>query len=67
LDRKTRADASSTFYGIENVPKYAITMGIGTILSAKKIIIAAFTEGKQRIATTVIEGAVSSQYPATFL
>ncbi|CAD8092195.1 unnamed protein product [Paramecium primaurelia] len=67
LDRKTRADASSSFYGIENVPKYAITMGIGTILQAKKIIIAAFTEGKQKIASTVIEGAISSQYPATFL
>ena len=60
MDRKTRADASSSFFGIENVPKYAITMGVGTILSAKKIIIAAFTEGKQRIAQTVIEGPIST-------
>lgn len=56
LDRKTRSDAASTFYGIQNVPKYAITMGVGTILASRKIIIAAFTEGKAKIAQRVIEG-----------
>jgi glucosamine-6-phosphate deaminase len=67
LDRKTRSDASSSFFGIENVPKYAITMGVGTILKAKEIVIMAFTEGKANIAQRVIEGDVSAQYPATYL
>jgi glucosamine-6-phosphate deaminase len=50
LDRRTRNDASSDFYGIENTPRYAITMGVGTILKAKKIVIMAFNENKSRIA-----------------
>lgn len=67
MDRKTRTDAASSFYGIENVPYYALTMGVGTILKAKRIVIMAFTEGKARIARTVIEGEISTQYPATYL
>ena len=58
LDRKTRSDAASSFYGIENVPKYAITMGVSTIMAAREIFIIAFTESKSRIAQQVIEGPV---------
>jgi len=42
-------------------------MGVGTILKARQIIIMAFTEGKARIAKTVIEGEISTTYPATYL
>jgi glucosamine-6-phosphate deaminase len=38
----TLTDAASDFFGIENVPRKAITMGIQTILSAKKIVVMAF-------------------------
>ena len=38
LDRLTMLDAASGFFGIENVPRRAITMGVGTILQAKKSI-----------------------------
>ncbi|CAD8115151.1 unnamed protein product [Paramecium sonneborni] len=49
-----------------------ITMGIETILQAKRIIIAAFTEGKERkgkerILLKVIERGISSSHSATFL
>ena len=67
LDKKTRTDAASTFFGIENVPKYAITMGVGTIMKAKRILILAFSEGKSRIAKRVIEGNMSSDVPASYL
>jgi glucosamine-6-phosphate deaminase len=43
LDKLTRMDNSGGFNGVENVPKHAVTMGISTILSAKKIIIMAWS------------------------
>jgi len=42
-------DAASDFFGLENVPRSAVTMGVETILSARKIYIMAFSESKDRI------------------
>lgn len=36
LDHVTRSDAASSFLGMENVPKKAVTMGISTVLEAKE-------------------------------
>jgi glucosamine-6-phosphate deaminase len=44
LDPQTRMDASSSFFGEENVPLQAVTMGVGSILEAKKVIIMALGE-----------------------
>ena len=49
LDRVTRSDAASDFFGEENVPRRAITMGVGTILGARQIIMLAFGEHKAPI------------------
>ena len=46
LDRVTRIDAASDFFGEENVPRRAITMGVGTILEARQVILIAFGEHK---------------------
>src|SRR5208337_3033271 len=46
LDRITRADAASDFFGESSVPRRAITMGVGTILSAKRILLLALGEHK---------------------
>jgi len=67
LDQVTRTDAASDFFGAENVPRRAITMGVGTILDAKKIIMLALGEHKAPIVARTIEGAVSPTVPATFL
>lgn len=67
LDRLTMLDAASGFFGIENVPRRAITMGVGTILQAKKIYIMAWGEGKANIVRETIEGAINTSIPATFL
>lgn len=67
LDGMTRIDAASDFFGVENVPRRAVTMGVGTILQARRIIILAFGEGKSKIVARTIEGDVSHQVPATFL
>lgn len=67
LDRVTRTDAASDFFGAENVPRRAITMGVGTILKARKIVVMALGEHKGPIITRTVEGDVSSTVPATFL
>ena len=67
LDRITRLDAASDFFTEENVPTKAMTMGIGTILKAKKIIVIAFGEGKAEIVKRAVEGDITDQVPATFL
>ncbi|MCO8124329.1 glucosamine-6-phosphate deaminase [Stieleria sp. TO1_6] len=67
LDSMTRIDAASNFFGVENVPRRAITMGVGTILDARRIILMAFGEGKAAIVARSIEGEVAASVPATFL
>lgn len=67
LDNLTRIDAAKDFYGKQYVPKYAITMGINTIMKSKKIILMAWGEGKAEIINKAIEGRVSELIPATFL
>src|SRR5207244_10046028 len=49
LDPVTRRDAAGDFYGEENVPQQALTMGVGTILEAHKIVLMAFGEHKAQI------------------
>lgn len=67
LDYLTKADAASDFHGIDNVPKRAITMGIKTIKSAKRIVLMAWGNKKADIVKEAVEGEVTSHIPATFL
>lgn len=67
LDRITRKDAASDFFGEEHVPRRAITMGIGTILDADKIYMMAWGEGKAPIIKEAVEGEIREQVPATYL
>ncbi|MEO2036404.1 MAG: glucosamine-6-phosphate deaminase [Planctomycetaceae bacterium] len=67
LDSVTRTDAASDFFGAQNVPRRAITMGVGTILAARRIFILAFGENKASIVLRTIEGKPSPAVPATYL
>lgn len=67
LDHITRVDAASDFFDQDNVPKKAITMGVGSIMKAKRIILMAWGEGKANIIAKTIEGAKKDEVPATFL
>lgn len=67
LDRVTLLDAASDFFGLENVPSKAITMGVGTILAARRIILMAWGEGKAQIVKQAVEGKIRESIPATFL
>ncbi|RZJ49902.1 MAG: glucosamine-6-phosphate deaminase, partial [Chryseobacterium sp.] len=67
LDHLTRMDAASSFLGIDNVPRKAITMGIGTVKNAKRIVLLGWGISKAGIIKKTIEGEISSRVPATYL
>lgn len=67
LDHLTRVDAAPAFLGIDNVPRKAITMGIGTVRNAKRIVLLGWGISKADILKNTIEGEISSQVPATYL
>lgn len=67
LDNTSRNEAAKTFGGTENVPISSITMGIGTILSAKRIYLMAWGEEKADMIKQAVEGKVSDAIPASFL
>ena len=67
LDHITREDAAESFQGIENVPKKAITMGIASAMSAKRIVLLAWGQKKSLVVKEAIEDKVSSQNPSTYL
>ena len=67
LDHVTRADAAKDFGSINNVPHRAITMGVGTIMTARRIILMAWGEGKAPIVKKAVEGNIIDSVPSTFL
>ncbi|SET02871.1 glucosamine-6-phosphate deaminase [Hymenobacter actinosclerus] len=67
LDHITRTDAASDFYGEENVPRRAITMGVGTILEARHVVLLAWGEGKAAVVKRLVEGEPTDSVPATYL
>lgn len=67
LDKVTRMDAASDFFGEWNVPKKALTMGVGTILEAKQVVLLAFGEHKAPIIRRAVEGEITNTVAASFL
>ncbi len=59
LDHITREDAAPSFLGINNVPKKAITMGIGTVKKAKRIVLLAWGHNKASIIKETVEGKIT--------
>jgi glucosamine-6-phosphate deaminase len=67
LDNTSRNDAAKLFGGTENVPISSITMGISTILAAKKIFLMAWGDDKAQMIKETVEGKVSDTIPASYL
>ena len=67
LDTITRRVAAADFFGAENVPAEAITMGVGTILEARVIALIATGEHKAAIVRRAVEGEVDQEVAATYL
>ncbi len=67
LDALTRRDAARDFVGEANVPRHAITMGVGTILEARRILLLAWGEAKARVLADAVEKSPTDSLPASFL
>ena len=66
LDQQTRIANTYEFHDINKVPKLAITVGISSIMKAKKIILLAWGD-KASIVAKAVEGDVTEQIPASVL
>lgn len=67
LKESTINDNSRFFNSIEEVPTHAVTMGIGSIMKAKRILIIATGENKANAIKQLIDGNVTPQCPASVL
>ena len=70
IERSRRTSLAADFFGTENVPHLAVTLGVATILEARKILAVALGEDKAPIAAQLIEGSEETENtgaPVTFL
>ena len=67
MDNTTRKESAQLFSSIENVPVGVITMGLKTIMDAKKIVLISWGENKAAILKKTIEGPITDSIPATCL
>lgn len=67
LDDKTITDNARFFTSIDQVPRQAISMGIKTIMHAKKILLLAFGENKAETVQAAVQGKIRPELPASVL
>ncbi|MFR9522765.1 MAG: 6-phosphogluconolactonase [Rikenellaceae bacterium] len=67
LSYNTRQVQSGAFFGLENTPKMAITMGLNSIMRADRVVLMAWGEGKADIIKKVVEGEQTTLIPASCL
>ena len=67
LENSTRLANAYEFANISEVPRLAITMGIGTILKARRIILLAWGPSKAPVVQKAAEGSVTESVPASLL
>ncbi len=67
LDDLTRSDAAPAFGGKDNVPASAITMGVATIMGARRVALMAWGAKKAPIVKKAVEGPVTADVAASYL
>ena len=67
LDEQTIQDNSRFFGSVDDTPKQAITMGLGTIMESKKIVLMANGVHKFQILNVAMNGGVTETVPASIL
>ena len=68
LTSPSRASNAGAFGGVTaRVPRRAISMGVGTILSARHVVLLATGEGKAAIVKRALRGPVTTMVPASLL
>jgi glucosamine-6-phosphate deaminase len=65
LTEQTRTDNSRFFASLHDVPRLALTQGIGTILEARQLVVMAFGDAKARAVAEAVCGPVSESSPAS--
>lgn len=63
----TRLDNARFFMNADEVPKYAITMGVGTIMEAKEIVLLASGSSKADAIKAAVEGPITAFCPASMI
>ncbi|MHC4946132.1 MAG: glucosamine-6-phosphate deaminase [Planctomycetota bacterium] len=67
ITEQTRRDNARFFDSEEEVPRHVITMGVGTILEARVLVLMAFGRGKALAVADAVEGPVTAMVPASML
>ena len=67
LEERTRQANARYFPSIDEVPTHAITMGIGTILQAKQILLMAKGADKAEVVARALRGPITTKCPASLL
>ncbi|MBX6365991.1 MAG: glucosamine-6-phosphate deaminase [Gemmatimonadetes bacterium] len=67
LTQKTREDNARFFGTVDDVPRYAITMGIGTIMEARELLLVATGEVKADAIAAAVEGPITAMVPASIV
>jgi len=67
LAQATRDDNARFFDRIDDVPIHCITQGLGTIMSARSVLLVAHGEAKAAPVAAVVEGPVTSMCPGSIL
>lgn len=67
LTDETRDDNARFFDSIEDVPTHAITMGVGTIMDAREILLLASGETKADAIAAAVEGPITAAVPASII
>ena len=66
--KESTIEANARFFdSIDDVPREAITMGLGGIMKAKKIMVIASGEGKAEVVKAMMSGKITTEIPATML
>jgi glucosamine-6-phosphate deaminase len=67
LSPETREDAAREFGSADRVPEFALTMGVATILDARRVRLLAFGAKKRAALERALQGEVGPECPASFL
>lgn len=67
LTEETRKANAPNFASLDEVPHHVITMGIGTIMEAKRVLLIATGEGKADAISRAVEGPITAMCPASIL
>lgn len=67
LTQRTRRDNARYFSTEDEIPRHVITMGVGTIMEAREVVLLAFGEGKAEAVAAAVEGPITASVPASIL